>query len=138
MKTKTEKNSVIALTPKELVKYSLGERSVFYAQYNVLDLESGDVSLSTSITGLVTAGNAQYKLEGKVHEISENTTVTIGVNKDMYGKRIKIVRSVSGEEGVPCMFTITLTGGYKNAEYHVSSKIDNIGVTAFVAFIDFI
>lgn len=138
MKTKTEKNSVIALTPKELVKYSLGERSVFYAQYNVLDVEGGDVSLSTSITGLVTAGNAQYKLDGKVHEISENTTVTIGVNKDLHGKRIKIVRSVSGEEGVPCMFTITFTGGYKNAEYHVSSKIDNIGVTAFVAFIDFI
>ncbi|MCS3867981.1 hypothetical protein J3D55_000897 [Chryseobacterium ginsenosidimutans] len=138
MATKTKQNSVIALTPKELVKYSLAERSVFYAQYNVLDLEGGDVSLRTSISGVVTAGNAQYKLNGEVHEIPEGGTATIGVNRDLHGKRIKIVRSVSGEEGTPCMFTITFAGGYKDAEYHVSSKIDNIGVTAFVAFIDFI
>lgn len=138
MAKKTGQNSVIALTPKELVKYSLGERSVFYAQYNVLDLVGGDVSLRTSITGIVTAGNAQYKLNGEVHEIPDGTTVTVGENKDLLGKRIKIVRSVSGEEGIPCMFTITFAGGYKDAEYHVSSKIDHVGVTAFVAFIDFI
>lgn len=138
MATKTGKNSMIALTPKELVKYSLGERSVFYAQYNVLDNEGGNVSLKTSITGIVTAGNAQYKLDGKVIEIPEDTIAVIGVNNELDGKRIKIVRTVSGEEGTTCMFTVTFMGGYKNAEYHVSSKIDNIGVTAFVAFIDFI
>lgn len=138
MAKKTEQRSVITLTPKELIKYSLGERSVFYAQYNVLDLESGNVTLRNSVTGIVTAGNAQYKLNGDVHEIPDGTMVTIGENKDLLGKRMKIVRSVSGEEGTPCMFTITFTGGYKDAEYHVSSKLDNIGVTTFVAFIDFI
>ncbi|KAF5299791.1 hypothetical protein FQA39_LY19166 [Lamprigera yunnana] len=70
---KTVKNKVVASNPDELVKYSLGERAVFYAQYNVLDNGEGSVSLKTSMTGVVSTGSCQYNLDGAIHEIYDNT-----------------------------------------------------------------
>jgi hypothetical protein len=140
---KTIKKEVTkSMEPNDLVLHTLktfkSTQSIFYANYNVLDHGQGEISLNVSVTGMVTGGEGQYTLDGVVHEIGKDQTKIIGINNQLEGKRIKIVRSVSGEEGTPYMLTIRFKGGYKDAEYHLSSKVDDANIIAFTAYIDFI
>lgn len=101
------------------------------ATYICLNDES-KITLLVLAKGEVHIGPKSYLLESTKTDISD-TSVAIGSNNGLKGKRIIVRSSVSGEKGTPCTLIIKLKGGFSPPVYNLITKVGEGKIVDFKA-----
>lgn len=108
------------------------DSSILDAQY-ICDDSEKNVTLTTTLTGMVIGSDVAVYLDGNPIDLSDSKI--LGTNKDLNNKKIKIIQNVTAEKETSCVFSVILKGGYKDMVFHLSSKVGENGLF-FIVYIE--